>query len=123
MIQRRQKVIISAPAPGDTVTYLTDVVGSVTAADLEFTRIDYARSDLIDHDNFAADNAAWVTIAESIGEATDAVLATFDPTVLANNDYLIRIFAQDFSGKRRCASDSGQCRCASEARSVQARLH
>ena len=91
-------VVVTAPVPGDTITYLADVVGSVTADDLEFYRVEYARSDLIDHADIAADNPAWIRLIESSNTVSNDVLAEFDPTVLQDDSYLIRIYAQDISG-------------------------
>ncbi|MEM7316068.1 MAG: putative Ig domain-containing protein, partial [Planctomycetota bacterium] len=91
-------VQLTSPAPGDSIGYLTDIVGSVLADDLEFYRIDFAPTELIDLDDFAADNSAWTTLAESTQQTIETTITQFDPTSLPNGEYLLRIFAQDFSG-------------------------
>ena len=92
------EITVTSPQPGDTVTYLTDVVGSIVADDLEFYRVEFARSDLIDETDITADNPAWKSIGESSNAVTDSVLAEFDPLLLLDDSYWIRIFAQDKSG-------------------------
>ena len=91
-------VDINSPTPGAVVTYRTDVVGTVTAPDLEFYRLEYAPVAQVDLDNLGADNAYWRPFAEGHAQVDNAVLGVFDPTVLRNDDYAIRIVAQDVSG-------------------------
>ena len=92
------EVDITSPAPEDVVTYLTDIVGSVTAPDLEFYRLEYARADRVDLENMTVNDPNWHTFGESDSEVTNGVLGEFDPTLLCNDDYAIRVLAQDFSG-------------------------
>ena len=80
------------------MTYLTDIVGSIVADDLEFYRVEFARSDLIDETDITADNPAWKSIGESSNAVTDSVLAEFDPLLLMDDSYWIRVLAQDKSG-------------------------
>lgn len=96
--QTPPEVQFVSPAPGDSIGYLTDIVGSVLADDLEFYRVDFAPTELIDVDDFAADNSAWTTLVESQDQTNESTLAIFDPTSLPNGPYLLRIYAQDFSG-------------------------
>ena len=84
-------VEIISPQITDSVTYLTDVVGSVIASDLEYWRLEYSLA--------GTDN--WVELATGTTEVNAGVLDTFDPTLLANDSYDIRLFAQDFSGNQR----------------------
>ena len=86
---------ITSPAPGDIVTYLTDVVGSVTDDNLEFYEIQVSP--------FGADNFTTVhtnTFQPGPGGPgiTDDLLGVFDPTLLANDIYDVRVVAQDVSG-------------------------
>ncbi len=89
---------ISSPIPNATVTSLTDIIGSITDDNLQFYRIDYGRADLVDVNRPEADDADYRTLLTSNTAAVDAVLASFDPTMLINDDYIIRILAQDLSG-------------------------
>ena len=91
-------VDLSSPASGAVVTYLTDVVGTVAAPDLEFYRVEYAPVARVDLDNIGADNPYWRPFATGHAQVSQAVLGVFDPTVLRNDDYAIRVVAQDFSG-------------------------
>jgi len=89
---------ITSPLPGETLTYLADVIGSITADDLEFYRVEFARQGLVDINNIGAENSHWQLLAEGAGEVSNSQLATFDPTALRNDGYIIRVMAQDFSG-------------------------
>jgi RHS repeat-associated protein len=81
-------VEISSPDPGTVVTYLTDIIGTVSAPDLEFYRLEYS----------ALGAEQWTVFAQSNAQVTDAALGVFDPTMLANDAYDIRLYAQDVSG-------------------------
>ncbi|MCA9213548.1 MAG: Ig-like domain-containing protein [Planctomycetales bacterium] len=89
-------VEITSPAPGDIQTYLTEVFGTVTDDNLEFYRLEYS----------LAGANEWVTVNEQIFQpglggigVTDSFVGTFDPTLLANDTYDVRLFAQDTNGQ------------------------
>ena len=65
---------------------------------MQFYRIDYGRADLVDINQPELNDPDYRTITTSNVAATDRVLATFDPTMLTNDDYVVRVFAQDLSG-------------------------
>ncbi len=92
-------VEITSPDNGKTVTYLTDIIGTVNGdSDLEFYRVEYARLDLVDIDDIGADNPNWVAFVSGKTDVIDNLLGVFDPTLLCNDDYVVRVVAQDFSG-------------------------
>jgi RHS repeat-associated protein len=82
-------VAITGPVSGDTVSYLTPITGTVTDPDLEFYTLEYA----------AAATDQWTQFGGGTAAVVNGVLGTFDPTLLADQDYLIRLTAQDVSGK------------------------
>ena len=82
-------VEITAPGSGSVVTYLTDIVGTVTDPNLEFYRIEYA----------VAGSDQWVTLHEGTTEIVDGLLGTFDPTLVQNDIYDVRVVAQDVNGQ------------------------
>ncbi len=84
-------VEITSPAMLAPISYLTGVAGTVLAADLESWRLEFGLLGL----------ESWTTLAGGTGEVNNHVLATFDPTLLANDVYEIRLVAQDFSGNIR----------------------
>ena len=49
-------------------------------------------------DDPQADDADYVTIVTGTQNVTAGTLATFDPTLLLNDDYVIRVIAEDASG-------------------------
>ncbi|MCO8125241.1 polymorphic toxin-type HINT domain-containing protein [Stieleria sp. TO1_6] len=86
---------ITSPLPGDVVTYLTDIVGTVTDDNLEYYEVQVALSGTneyrpVSRNTFRPDPGG-------IGVVSD-VLGVFDPTLLANDFYDIRIVAQDTNG-------------------------
>ncbi len=91
-------ITITSPTPNAMVTSLTDIVGSITDDNLQFYRIDYGRADQVDVNRPETNDADYRTLATSNTAAVDAVLASFDPTLLINDDYIIRVLAQDLSG-------------------------
>lgn len=91
-------ISITSPQPNAVITTLTDIVGSVTDDNLDFFRVDYGRADLVDINEPAAQDDDYKTLTTSDSAATDEVLATFDPTMLINDDYVVRVLAQDLSG-------------------------
>ena len=80
------------------VTYLTDVLATIQDNDLWYWRVEYARSDLVSHTHLAAADPDYQLLVEGSGEKTSETVATFDPTLLANDSYLIRVYAVDFNG-------------------------
>ena len=81
-------ITVTSPEPGASVTYLTDIVGSVTDENLEFYEVAYA----------PAGSEQWTVFHRGTSEIAGGVLGTFDPTLLQNDAYDIRITAQDISG-------------------------
>ena len=92
------QVSINNPVSGAIVSYLTDITASVTATDLDFYQLDYARVDKVDLGNPASFDPDWTTISTGISEITNQVVGTFDPTILQNNDYALRLLAWDNAG-------------------------
>ena len=82
-------VRITSPASGATVTYLTEILGTVTDPNLEFYRLQYA----------LAGTDEWHTFHSQVDSPVlDGLLGVFDPTLLANDLYDLRVEAQDLSG-------------------------
>ncbi|MEM6472792.1 MAG: RHS repeat-associated core domain-containing protein, partial [Planctomycetota bacterium] len=86
---------ITRPAPGDVVTYLTDIVGSVTDDNLEYYEIQVALSGTNDYRTIVREVFRPGAGGSGI---TNNLLGVFDPTLLANDTYDVRIEAQDISG-------------------------
>lgn len=90
-------IAIDSPTPGQVVTYLTDVFGTVTDENLEFYRLEIS----------PAGQNQWRTIftrrfdsAAGVDGIVAGLLGTLDPTLLANDSYELRVFAQDVSGNQ-----------------------
>jgi RHS repeat-associated protein len=80
----------SFDSPGDTpvVTLPTDVVGSVDGTDLLRYTLAYSPKD----------KNNWVTFATGTTAVSDNVLGTFDPTLLDNGFYDVRLEVEDAHG-------------------------
>ncbi len=89
---------LTSPQPNAVVTKLTDIVGSITDDNLQFYRIDYGRADLVDINKPEESDPDYRTLVTGNNTAVDKILGTFDPTMLLNDDYVIRVVAQDLSG-------------------------
>jgi RHS repeat-associated protein len=82
-------VTITGPNYNDTVSYLTPITGTVTDPDLDFYKVEYALAGTED----------WHLITQQTSTGiVNGTLATFDPTMLQNDDYVIRVTAEDVSG-------------------------
>lgn len=92
------EITIISPSSNAQVTTLTDIVGSVTDTDLEFYRVEYAPFRQVDFNNLRLADPDFVTITQNSTVVTNGTLAQFDPTLLLNDDYVIRITAQDVNG-------------------------
>ena len=81
-------VSIDSPAINSQVTYLTDIAISVTADDLDNYVLEYS----------LRGTGQWRTLATGTAEVAGEIVATFDPTLLQNDIYDLRLTATDFSG-------------------------
>ena len=91
-------VEITSPANGSVVTTLTDIIGTASDPNLEFYRVEYARADLVNVNDPTGADADWNLIVESTTSVVNDTLGAFDPTLLLNDSYVIRVIAQDLSG-------------------------
>jgi YD repeat-containing protein len=83
--------------PLKPITDITNIVGTVNDPLLEFYRVEIAPVSLIDLNNPAANDSDFVTIAQGTGNVS-GVLAQIDPRLYRNDDYYVRVYAQDYSG-------------------------
>lgn len=98
LVQGNQRIEGDALHLSPVLTYLADVYGSVQDSNLEFWRLEYARADLVDVNNFAADDPDFVALASGTTPVVNQKLAQFDPTLVANDAYVFRLYAQDTNG-------------------------
>ncbi|MBZ5558675.1 MAG: PASTA domain-containing protein [Acidobacteriia bacterium] len=78
-------VAITAPVSGAMVTQLVSVTGSVSDANLSRYILDYA----------PAGSSTFTTFATGTNTVANGVLGSFDPTLLLNDQYTIRLTAID----------------------------
>lgn len=86
---------ITSPTPGQVVTYLTDVLGTVTDENLEFYRLEISLAGANQWQPVLTRN--FTSTAGTDGVVA-GVLGVLDPTLLANDLYELRVVAQDVSG-------------------------
>jgi RHS repeat-associated protein len=95
--------VVSADPRGQvvTVSYLTDVIGTVHVGSgaLDSYKVFAAREDLVDTNSFDFSDPDWQQIGQGQSEVADAKLATFDPTMLTDDRYVIAVEAFDTSGQ------------------------
>jgi RHS repeat-associated protein len=75
----------------------TEIKGTINDQNLEFYRVELAPVSLIDLSNPAAKDPDYITIAEGTGNI-DGILASIDPALYRNDNYFVRIYAQDING-------------------------
>ncbi|HEX8913739.1 MAG TPA: FG-GAP-like repeat-containing protein, partial [Humisphaera sp.] len=94
-------VQITSPTEGASVGAVTQVRGSVTDVDgdLEYYEVSYAPLEEANQDDLRVGN--YTRLSRGTGEVRDGVLATFDPTLLRNGQYILRVAAYDTNGLGR----------------------
>lgn len=94
-------VKITSPEPQAAVSYLTPIVGTITSPSntLHSWRVEYAPADHVDIYNIGASGTDWKIIGSGTQPVTEGVLATFDPTLLPNDPYVIRVVAWNTNGR------------------------
>lgn len=97
-------VVIASPADGEVLTEPTPVIGTVDDANLAFFELQYARADQVPFNDPEAEDVDYVTIFHGTTNIANAGLGTFDPTLLENDDYVIRVVAEDLGGNRTVAA-------------------
>ena len=75
----------------------TDISGVIEDENLEFYRVEIAPVSLINLSNPGEKDPDYITIAEGTGNI-NGVLATIDPDLYRNDNYFVRIYAQDING-------------------------
>ncbi|MCC7333737.1 MAG: putative Ig domain-containing protein [Pirellulaceae bacterium] len=99
---RVPSVSIISPVMDATLTYLTDIVGTVSVPagqQLEYWSVEFAPTSLVDVDQFQSFNPAFREIGRGTNPVEAAVLAQFDPTMLLNGGYIIRLTAFNTNGQ------------------------
>jgi RHS repeat-associated protein len=89
---------ITSPSTNSTITTLTNILGSVNDTDLDFYRVEYAPLSLVDFNNLRQADPDFITLAQGNNVVNNGVLTQFDPTLLANDSYVLRVIAQDING-------------------------
>ncbi len=92
------EVTIHSPAPDAQLTSLTDIIATITDANLSFYHVHIARSDKVNPNDIAADDPDYQLIAEGSANVSNAVIGTFDPSALESDSYVIRVKAMDQGG-------------------------
>ncbi len=82
------------------ITEVTDIIGTVRDDDddLAFYRLEYAPVNLIDLNNPGDDDPDYQLLAEGTDPIENGELGQIDPRFLANDNYFIRVIAEDASG-------------------------
>lgn len=92
-------VEIVSPQMNAEVPYLADVVATIEDENLLEYRVDFALAADVDLVNLAADDADYTLLASGTENVTNEIVATFDPTLLTNDAYVIRVLAVDVNGR------------------------
>ncbi|MEQ8848076.1 putative Ig domain-containing protein [Botrimarina sp.] len=82
-------VELLSPAYGEVITGPIDLIGAVNDPDLAFYTIEVAP---------LVGDGGFVEIARGTGNVDGGVLGRFDPSMLQNDEYLLRLYAVDAGG-------------------------
>ena len=85
-------VSINSPADGSTITNRTSFVGSVSAGSV--WKLEYSLNT-----DAGSPAQVWTTIASGNTAVTNGLLGTFDPTLLVNGMYTVRLRATNAGGQ------------------------
>ena len=99
---RAPTVTITSPSPGAILAGSTTIRGTVAVGPgetLEYYTVEVARADRVDLANIGAANPAFRLLARGTAPVADGVLATFDPTLVADDGYVIRVIAFNTNGR------------------------
>ncbi|MFN0126884.1 MAG: RHS repeat-associated core domain-containing protein [Verrucomicrobiales bacterium] len=95
----RPAITLTAPAGESTITFLTDIRGSITTRqELREWYAELAPLSRVNLQNLSDNTPGWTRIASGTAAVTNGVLATFDPTLLPNDSYVIRVSAWNKNG-------------------------
>lgn len=95
----RPDIVITKPTNETTITFITNVIGSVTTRQqLREWYVEYAPLSQVNLQNLSDNTASWKRIAYGTNAVTNVVLATFDSTLLPNDSYVIRVSAWNKNG-------------------------
>lgn len=84
--------------PLKPITDVTNIIGTVNDPRIEFYRVEMAPVSSIDLNNPGANDPDFITIAEGKGNVDNGILAQIDPRLYRNDNYYVRIYAQDING-------------------------
>ncbi len=87
-------VTINSPADGSTITNRTSFIGSVSEGSV--WKLEYSLNLNTDDGSPAQ---VWTTFASGSTPVTNGLLGTFDPTVLVNGIYTVRLIATNAGGQ------------------------
>ncbi len=96
----RPQISISSPSNDDHVSVAVDILGSIMSVQpLLDWFVDVAPAAEINLNNLGADNANWRRIGQGSDTVdVEAVLASFDATMLRNGRYVVRVMARNTIG-------------------------
>jgi RHS repeat-associated protein len=89
---------LNSPADGSSITTRTPIVGTVSEGST--WRVEYS----LNGNEGSGVTPVWVTLASGSGPVSNGLLATFDPTLLLNGLYAVRLVATDAAGQTSVTS-------------------
>lgn len=95
----RPGITITGPTNDTSITYLTEIRGRIsTRQELREWSVEYAPLSQVNLQNLSDSTPRWTRIAQGTEPVADGVLAVFDPTVLPNDAYVLRVNAWNKNG-------------------------
>ncbi len=95
----RPAVTLTTPTNESRITFVTEVRGSVTTRqELREWSLEFAPLSEVNLLNLGNPDVAWTRIASGTDPVVDGLLGQFDPTLLRNDAYVIRVSAWNRNG-------------------------
>jgi RHS repeat-associated protein len=95
----RPSITLTAPTNDAKVTFVTDVRGSVTTRQqLREWNVEVAPLSEVNLLNLGNPAVSWTRIASGSNQVVNGLLAKFDPTLLRNDAYVVRVSAWNLNG-------------------------
>lgn len=95
----RPTIELTAPAPDSRIENVTEIRGSISSRqELRDWSVEYAPASAVNLQHLSAPGPKWVRLNQGTNGVTNGLLARFDPTLLANDSYVIRVNAWNRNG-------------------------
>lgn len=96
----RPEIVLTSPTNESIITYQTDLHGTIsTRQQLREWYVEYSPLRNVNLQNLGDNSPPWIRIASGTNTVQNGLLARFDPTLLPNDAYVLRVSAWNRNGQ------------------------